>query len=544
MALTNMHNNFIYPVDTYDFVQIRQDGLLYVDKTDLVFDLVTKYRYVFLSRPRRFGKSLLCSTLKAYWQGRKELFDGLMIANLEKNWHSYPVFHFSMSGLKDLPTDKAQSKLENFISDYERTYGRNVEEKSPGARFRGLIHRAKQQTGQRVVVILDEYDAPIMRLIYEPEQLKEVRSLLREFYQVLKDEGECIKFAFITGITKFSQLSIFSELNNLMDISFLPEYSGICGITKGEICTTLRPNVEDFAEGYGCGVDEAYELLGKQYDGYHFSADSKDVFAPFSLLKALSEKSIKDYWFTGATPSALIEHLKHFPIASAIEFDGVEVSENQFNIPCEDAPTPMPLLYQSGYLSIDSYDRQLKTFILHFPNTEVRSGMVDCLMPIILRRTPTENDSTITDMARAIYSGDLSSALLHLRSYMAGIPYDVITKEEWEDKQKRESFYKMLIYLVFSLLNTKVDTEVKSILGRADVVIQTKTDVYVLELKVDQSVNSAMAQIDSREYAVRWEADERRITKCGVRIGSKQRTITHWKITDNEGHTLQEKRLK
>lgn len=540
----NTTDNFLYPVDTFDFVQIRQDGLLYVDKTDLVYDMLTKYRYVFLSRPRRFGKSLLCSTLKAYWQGRKELFDGLMIADLEKNWQSYPVLHFSMSGLKDLPTDKAQSKLENFISDYERIYGRNLDEKSPGARFRGLIHRAFQQTNQRVVVILDEYDAPIMRLLYEPESLKEVRTLLREFYQVFKDEGEYIKFAFITGITKFSQLSIFSELNNLMDISSLPEYSGICGITKEELHTALRPNVEDFAEGYGCDVGEAYELLGKQYDGYHFCAGSKDIFAPFSLLKALSEKSIKDYWFTGATPSTLIEHLKHYPIASAIEFDGVEVSENQFNIPCEDAPTPMPLLYQSGYLSIDSYDSLLKTYILHFPNTEVRSGMVDCLMPVLLRRTPSDNDSTITDMARAIYSGDLSSALLHLRSYIASIPSDIITKEEWESKEKRESFYKMLIYLVFSLLNTKVDTEVKSILGRADVVIQTKSDIYVLELKVDQSVNRALAQIDSQEYAVRWEAADRRIIKCGIRIGSKKRTITHWKMTDNEGRTIQEKKFK
>lgn len=539
-----MQNKFLYPVDTYDFVQIRQDGLLYVDKTELVYDLVTKFRCVFLARPRRFGKSLLCSTLKAYWQGKKELFNGLKIAKLEKEWNPYPVFHFSMSGLKDLTIDKAQSKLENFISDYEKIYGRNTDEKSPGARFRGLIHRASQQTGQRVVVILDEYDAPIMRLLYEPEKLKEVRTLIREFYQVLKDEGEYIKFVFITGITKFSQLSIFSELNNLMDISFLPEYSGICGITKEELYTILRPNVEDFAEGYGCEVNEAYELLGKQYDGYHFCANSKDIFAPFSLLKALSERTIKDYWFTGATPSTLIEHLKHYPINSAIEFDGVEVSENQFNIPCEEAPTPMPLLYQSGYLSIDSYDRQLKTFILHFPNTEVRSGMVDCLMPVILHRTSTENDSTITAMARAIYSGDLPMALLHLRSYIAGIPYDIITKEEWEDKQESESFYKMMFYLVFSLLNTKVDTEVKSILGRADVVIQTKSDIYVLELKVDQSVNKALSQIDSRDYAVRWEADGRRVTKCGIRIGSKQRTITHWKMTDNEGRTLHEKRFK
>ena len=539
-----MNNSFLYPVDTYDFVQIRQDGLVYVDKTDLMYDMTAKYRYVFLSRPRRFGKSLLCSTLKAYWQGRKELFEGLAISGLENTWQPHPVFHFSMSGLKDLSIDDAKSKLGNFIADYEEMYGCNPEEKSPGARFRGLIHRAYKQEERRVVVILDEYDAPIMRLLYEPEKKKEMRVMLREFYQVLKDEGEYIRFVFITGITKFSQLSIFSELNNLKDISAAPEYSGICGITKEELYTTLRPNVEIFAEGCNCTVDEAYEMLRKQYDGYRFCVGSKDVFAPFSLLNSLSDKTIKDYWFTGATPTTLIDHLRHYPITSAIEFDGVEVSENQFSIPCEDASTPMPLLYQSGYLSIDSYDPQLKTYVLHFPNTEVRSGMVDCLMPIILRRTPADNDSTITAMARAIYASDLPTALLHLRSYMAGIPYDIIAKEEWDDNQRCEAFYKMLIYLVFSLLNTKVDTEVKSVLGRADVVIQTKTDIYVLELKVDRSVQNALEQIESREYAVRWEADGRKVTKCGIRIGSKQRTITHWKMTDNDGHRLAEKKFK
>ena len=371
-----MNNSFLYPVDTYDFVQIRQDGLVYVDKTDLMYDMTARYRYVFLSRPTRFGKSLLCSTLKAYWQGKKELFEGLAIADLENTWQPHPVFHFSMSGLKDLSIDDARSKLGNFIADYEELYGRNPEEKSPGARFRGLIHRAYKQEGRRVVVILDEYDAPIMRLLYEQEKKKEMRAMLREFYQVLKDEGEYIRFVFITGITKFSQLSIFSELNNLMDVSAKTEYSGICGITKEELYTTMRPNVEDFAQGYGCTVEEAYELLRKQYDGYHFCANSKDVFAPFSLLKALNEKTVKDYWFTGATPTTLIDHLRHYPVTSAIEFDGVEVSESQFSIPCRALSFTLHLLWHRFCYPMTAYRFVYQRFAIDTrPHQPIPNGM-------------------------------------------------------------------------------------------------------------------------------------------------------------------------
>ena len=536
-------NRFIYPVDTCDFASIREAGKVYVDKTDLIYRLVSTYNYVFLDRPRRFGKSLLCSTFKAYFNGNSKLFDGLRIAELEKEWRKYPVFHFSMSGLKDLTLEDAKTKLGNYIEDYEQIYGRNEKEVTPGARFRGLIHRAAAQTGEKVVVIIDEYDAPIMRLLHQKERMEVIRSMLREFYQVLKDEDEYIRFVFLTGITKFSQLSIFSELNNLKNISAMPEYSGLCGITQNELDTTLRPCVEDFAEGYGCTTDEAYALLRKQYDGYHFCGNSQDVYAPFSLLNALSDKAINDYWFTGATPTTLIDHLRHYPIASAIEYDGVDVNLGQFYIPCEDAPTPMPLLYQSGYLSIDTYDKRLNSYRLHFPNQEVRNGMVDCLMPIILHRSTADNNALVLEMARAIYNGDLATALLHLRAYIAAMPYDIMPEAEWADKQKREWFYKLLFYLVFSTLNTKVDTEVRSILGRADVVIQTEDDVFVIELKEDHSVKNALDQIDRQDYAIRWEANGRRVTKCGVRIGSDRRNITHFKLTDAEGRKIVERKF-
>ena len=531
---------FLYPVDTDQFADIRKDGKVYVDKTDMVFDLVGKYRYVFLARPRRFGKSLLCNTFKAYFQGQKELFEGLKIAELEKEWKRYPVLHFTMSGLKNLPVPLAQSKLGNFISDYEAVYGKSPELKTPGARFRGLIHRACEQTGEKAVVILDEYDSAIMRLMYEPEQLEAMRTMLREFYQVLKDEGAYLRFVFITGVTKFSQLSIFSELNNLYQISMRDEYSGICGITQEELETTLRPCVEEYAEHLNVTVSAAYALLKKNYDGYHFSANSKDIYAPFSLLRALNDYSTDHYWFESGTMTSLIEHLRHYPEFNALEMDGVELELGDFNVPCEKARTPIPLLYQSGYLTIDSYDKELDSYILHFPNYEVRQGMVSGMTNYLMDTDDLGRNATILAMARALLKADLPKALSELRSYISGLPYDIITRKEWMARKKRESFYKLLMYVVFSLLNSKIDTEVKSILGRADVVIKTRNDIFVLELKVDDTVDHALEQIDSKGYAIPYEADGRKVTKCGVSISSEARNITHWRVVDADGNITDE----
>ena len=531
---------FLYPVDTDQFADIRKDGKVYVDKTDMVFDLVSKYRYVFLARPRRFGKSLLCNTFKAYFLGQKELFEGLKIMDLEKEWKKHPVLHFTMSGLKNCTIPEAKSALELFISDYENLYGRNIAEETPGKRFRGLIHRAFEQTGEKVVVILDEYDSAIMRLMYEPEQLEAMRTMLREFYQVLKDEGAYLRFVFITGVTKFSQLSIFSELNNLYQISMLDEYSGLCGITQEELDTTLRPCVEEYAQNLNITTEEAYALLKKNYDGYHFSANSKDVYAPFSVLRAFDGCNTSHYWFESGTMTSLIEHLQHFPEFNPLDFDGVELELGDFNAPCERSRTPIPLLYQSGYLTIDSYDREMDSYILHFPNYEVRQGMVYGMTNYLMDTDDLGRNATILAMARAVKRGELSAMLLQLRSYIASLPYDIISKKEWMARKQREAFYKLLMYVVFSLLNSKVDTEVKSILGRADVVIKTKSDIFVLELKVDDTVEHALEQIGSKGYAIPYEADSRKVTRCGVTISSEARNITHWRIVDEEGHIVDE----
>ena len=534
---------FKYPVDTDQFQQIREEGKVYVDKTDIVFDLVDRYTYVFLARPRRFGKSLLCNTFKAYFQGRKELFEGLKIMELEREWKTYPVLHFTMSGLKNLNVGEAKTKLETMIRGYEGIYGRDPLSLTPGDRLRGLIHRASAQAGEKVVVILDEYDAPVMRLLYDKEQLEAMRMMLREFYQVLKDEGAYLKFVFITGVTKFSQMSIFSELNNLKQVSMFDEYSGLCGITQHELDTFLRPCVEEYAEARRITLDEAYAELKRNYDGYHFSENSQDIYTPYSLLNALNDKAARSYWFESGTTTSLIEHLRHFPDFNPLDYDGVELELSSFNVPCEYAATPIPMLYQSGYLTIAFYDKELDSYTLHFPNYEVRQGMVSGLTHYLMGTSDLDRNAAILSMARALIKGDLSAALVELRSYIASMPYDIISRREWMAKKKREDFYKLLMYIVFSLLNSKVDTEVKSVLGRADVVIKTRNDIYVLELKVDDTVSNALAQIDSKGYAIPYEADGRKVTKCGVSISSEARNITHWRAVDDGGRVIDERRF-
>ena len=538
-------SKYRYPIDTDQFQEIREQGLLYVDKTDMMYNLANSYKYVFLARPRRFGKSLLCNTFKAYFQGQKGLFDGLKVSDpqRETEWKKYPVLHFTMSGLKNVTIPEAKSKLESLIRGYEKIYGKDPLSETPGDRFRDLIHNAAKQTREKVVAILDEYDAPIMRLMYDKEQLDAMRSMLREFYQVLKDEGAYLRFVFITGVTKFSQLSIFSELNNLYQISMIDDYSGICGITQEELDTVLRPCVEEYAEGANISIAEAYALLKKNYDGYHFSEKSKDVYAPFSLLRALNDKKTTQYWFESGTTTALIEHLKHHPEFNPLDFDGAELSLGAFNAPCESAETPIPLLYQSGYLTIQNYNKEDEVYNLHFPNYEVRQGMVTGLSNYLLDTDNLERDANVLYMSRSLKRGDLSEALTQLRSYIASLPYDIITKKEWMARKKREAFYKLLIYVVFSLLNSKIDTEVKSILGRADVVIKTKTDIFVLELKVDDSVENALAQIDSKGYAVQYEADGRKVTKCGISISSEARNITHWRAVDERGNIVSDQKF-
>ncbi|MBQ0056780.1 MAG: AAA family ATPase, partial [Bacteroidales bacterium] len=395
-------SKFRYPIDNDQFQEIREQGLLYVDKTDMMYDLANKYKYIFLARPRRFGKSLLCNTFKAYFQGQKELFEGLKVMELEKQWKKFPVLHFDMSIMRNCSKlDGYREALSDMLAKYEKQYGTVKEAEEFGTRFHQLLRHIHDSQGKKTVVIIDEYDTPMMRNLYNDEILESLRTMLRGFYQTVKLDGEYLRFVFITGVTKFSQLSIFSELNNLYQISMLDEYSGLCGITQEELETTLRPCIEEYAEALDITTEEAYSLLKKNYDGYHFSENSKDVYAPYSLLNALNDNKTTPYWFESGTTKSLIEHLQHHPEFNPLDFDGAELSLGAFNTPCESAETPIPLLYQSGYLTIQSYNKEDEVYNLHFPNYEVRQGMVSGLSNYLLDTDNLERDAIVLAMSRA-----------------------------------------------------------------------------------------------------------------------------------------------
>lgn len=379
----------IYPVGIQTFSDIIKRGCVYVDKTDLIYKLTKKYKYVFLSRPRRFGKSLLSTTLHSYFAGEKDLFKGLAIEGLEKDWTEYPVLHFDMSTFKNCNLKDLQSKFNYKLSEYESIWGNNPESETPGDRFKNLIISAKEQTGKPVIIIIDEYDAPLLDVLHNEDRLAEIRTIIQEFYAPIKANDEYIRFAFITGITKFSQLSIFSAINNLANISMDPEFAAICGITKEELTTTLNQDIELMAEHNGVSKEEMARMLQENYDGYHFTRNSPDIFNPFSLMRALASGEIEDYWFASGTSTYLINQMQRFK-TDVTELDNVFAFSSSFDRPTEKMSDALPLLYQSGYLTIKGYDPLSKGYYLGIPNKEVRAGLMEKATWFLSRLT-TEN---------------------------------------------------------------------------------------------------------------------------------------------------------
>ena len=379
----------IYPVGIQTFSDIIKRGCVYVDKTDLIYKLTKKYKYVFLSRPRRFGKSLLSTTLHSYFAGEKDLFKGLAIEGLEKDWTEYPVLHFDMSTFKNCNLKDLQSKFNYKLSEYESIWGNNPESETPGDRFKNLIISAKEQTGKPVIIIIDEYDAPLLDVLHNEDRLAEIRTIIQEFYAPIKANDEYIRFAFITGITKFSQLSIFSAINNLANISMDPEFAAICGITKEELTTTLNQDIELMAEHNGLSKEEMARMLQENYDGYHFTRNSPDIFNPFSLMRALASGEIEDYWFASGTSTYLINQMQRFK-TDVTELDNVFAFSSSFDRPTEKMSDALPLLYQSGYLTIKGYDPLSKGYYLGIPNKEVRAGLTKKATWFLSRLT-TEN---------------------------------------------------------------------------------------------------------------------------------------------------------
>jgi hypothetical protein len=513
-----------YPVGIQTFANIREGNYLYVDKTKYIVDFRSKgMKYIFLSRPRRFGKSLFASTLQAYFEGRKSLFEGLAIADYEKEWTCHPVLHFDMSGSKHFDADGLKRYLSLLLDPYEKLYGKNEKEVEANERLDGIVRRAYEQTGQKAVVIIDEYDAPLLDVVHEKDNLQQLRRIMQNFYSPLKMLDPYLEFTFITGITKFSQLSIFSELNNLDNISMFDQYSAICGISLTELTTVMRPDVEGLGRALGLGYDKCLETLRNYYDGYHFSKNSEDVFNPFSLIKALNAQDIAPYWFGSGTPTFLLKQLEKFHVDLA-SLERQDVVLSSFDLSPEEMTDALPLLYQSGYLTIKNYDPMFQQYTLGIPNKEVRDGLLNSLVPRYVNPRRTDNDAFLLGFCKAVYRGDIEDALEHMRTYMATIPYDL--------ENHTEKHFQTIFYLMFSFLNIYIRTEVKSAVGRADAVMHMPDTVYVFELKVDKSADEALQQIDDKGYMLPYRKEGKRLVKIGISFDSKQRTLAEWKIKE------------
>lgn len=510
-----------YPIGIQNFEDLRNRNCVYVDKTELVYKLANTDKVYFFSRPRRFGKSLLVSTLEAYFQGKKELFKDLAIERWEKDWEVYPVLHVDFSLTKYTELFDLQEQLSLFLYRWEQLYGKNELEETPAARLQGIILRAYEKTGKQVVVLIDEYDAPLLDSNSDSLLQQQLRNEMRKFFSPLKGLGQYLRFLFITGISKFSQLSIFSELNNLKNISMRDEFSTICGITEQELLTQLKPDIERMAEANGETYEEACTHLKQQYDGYHFSKDCTDIYNPFSLFNAFDSKEYKNYWFSTGTPTFLIEILQHsdFDVRS---LEGVEATDEQFDAPTERITSPIPVLYQSGYLTIKGYDRDFQIYRLGYPNGEVRKGFIESLLPAYVHLPAQNNTFYVVSFLRDLMKGDIESCLERTRSFFAAIPNDL--------ENKTEKHYQTIFYLLFRLMGQYVDAEVKSAVGRADMVVKLQDAIYVFEFKFDGTPEEALAQIDSKQYAIPYQADGKRIVKIGVNFDSATRTIGGWKI--------------
>ncbi len=513
-----------YPVGIQTFENIREGEYLYIDKTKYIADFRKKgMRYVFLSRPRRFGKSLFASTLQAYFEGRKELFEGLAIADYEKEWVKHPVLHFDMSGAKHVDEEQLSHDLHLQLYNYEKLYGRDEQEKYANERLQGIVKRAYEQTGQKVVVIIDEYDAPLLDVVHEKENLGALRRIMQNFYSPLKKLDPYLEFTFITGITKFSQLSIFSELNNLENISMLDQYSAICGISKTELTTAMRPDIEHLGKALGMTCDECLAELTNYYDGYHFSKHSEDVFNPFSLIKAMNGQAIESFWFSSGTPSYLIKSLQKYHV-NVTDIEQGNISIDDFDVSPEQMVSALPLLYQSGYLTIKKYNPFSKSYTLGYPNQEVRIGMLRSLAPNYLSPISVDNNGMVIRFVQHLYDNRLEEALVCLKAYLAGISNRLSNKNERD--------FQTVFYLIFNLMGAYMKVEEDSAIGRADAVLHMPDAVYVFELKYDGSADDALRQIDDKGYLIPYSAEGKRLVKIGINYDSEQRTISEWKIRE------------
>ncbi len=517
-------NALRYPLGIQTFSDIIEGGYVYVDKTEYVYNM-TRSRYVFLSRPRRFGKSLLVSTLKSYFEGKRELFKGLAIEALEKDWTEYPVIRLDMSGGKHLDKDALVRYILDLLSDNAKYLGVEISSTDTNIAFKQLIVNAVEKYGKKVVVLIDEYDAPLLDVLHEDQHLKSIRAIMQNLYSPIKKNDEYLRFVFITGITKFSQLSIFSELNNLMNISMDEEYAGICGITEEEMLSQLDDGIDALAEKQGLTKDEAIQALKDNYDGYHFAGVSPDIYNPFSLLNALDRKDLKSYWFSSGTPSYLVEMLRKFDVSPSELGTDTEAVDEDFDAATERMTNLTPLLYQSGYITIKDYDDGL--YSLGIPNKEIRVGLMRSLLPNYLGQRTQGGNAVSIKMGRALTRDDIGGLFDLLQKFLASIPY----VKDVNAAENKEGHWQQMLYVIFSLLGATCDVEVHTQKGRVDLVARTANKLYLIEVKLNQSAEAAMKQIDLKDYAARFALSGLPIVKVGVNFDQEERNITGWELS-------------
>ena len=510
------------PVGIQTFSEIRNLDMLYVDKTEYIWNMVHLSKYIFLSRPRRFGKSLLVSTLQAYFEGKRELFKGLAMERLEKEWVEYPVLRFDMSLGKHMEKDQLERYLLYIVEENEKRFGLSSNHPDPNVRMKNLITSVCEKTGKQVVILIDEYDAPLLDVVHEDTMLPVLRNVMRNFYSPLKDCDPYLQFVFLTGITKFSQLSVFSELNNLKNISMRPDYAAVCGITVEEMTMQMSDYIDDFAKHRRTTRDEAISQLKNQYDGYHFTWPSPDIFNPYSLLNAFQDHAFTNYWFGSGTPTYLIEMLRKFDIVPT-DIISMEGGADDFDAPTEGMTTIMPLLYQSGYVTIKDYDESFNSYTLGIPNNEVRIGLTKALVPAYVMPNTLVVNNTARNIARCLAKDDIDGALSLLQTFLGTVPYCNGTDTE--------GHYQQVLYIIFTLVSDYfADVEIHTPTGRVDIVLQTKTTLFLFELKLNKSAEAAMKQMDLKDYKSKFANCGLPIVKVGISFDSERRTIVDWEI--------------
>ena len=510
------------PVGIQTFSEVIDLDCLYIDKTEYIWNMIHLSKYIFLSRPRRFGKSLLVSTLQAYYEGRKNLFKGLFIETVEKEWTEYPVLRFDMSLGKHMEKEQLERYLLYILGDNEKRFGVISNSQDPNVRLKNLISSVYDKTGKKVVILIDEYDAPLLDVVHEKETLPVLRNVMRNFYSPLKASDPYLEFVFLTGITKFSQLSIFSELNNLKNISMRTDYGGVCGITEDEMLTQMSDYIDHFAEAQQITREEAIEGLKLQYDGYHFTWPSPDIYNPFSLLNAFQDHDYTNYWFGSGTPTYLIEMLRKFNVVPS-KIGGGSVQANTFDAPTENMKNIIPLLYQSGYITIKDYNPVSKNYKLDIPNNEIQAGLMESLLPNYVHEYADEGSAMVGDMYEALYYEDLDEMFSLLQAYLLTVPYC--------DNANSEGHYQQLLYVIFSLFGRYVDVEVHTPTGRVDIVMKTAKALYLFELKLNMSAQAAINQIDLKDYSSKFTLSGLPIVKVGINFDPERRTIGDWKVS-------------